>query len=155
MHEAGLERVHFAWAGPLDPGQAHYYRLHGPTLLIEYDNTQNDANHIHSVWHDPGTTSAPTCSAPTTSTATTTAPEPARGAAPRPPAGRRQCGCPIVSTSLGLSSGTSSLASALAARAHNGGVAQSHPHLRGVGQRNELARRGAGGQAWPPPPGHR
>jgi hypothetical protein len=53
MREAGLERVHFAWAGPLDPGRAHYYRLHGPTLLVEFDNTQNNANHIHSVWHDP------------------------------------------------------------------------------------------------------
>jgi hypothetical protein len=55
MREAGLEQLHFAWAGPLEPGTAHYYRLHGPTLLIEYDNTQNDANHIHSVWHDPRT----------------------------------------------------------------------------------------------------
>src|SRR5882724_11473892 len=53
MREAGVERVHFAWAGPLEPGRAHYYRVHGPTLLIEYDNTQNNANHIHSVWHDP------------------------------------------------------------------------------------------------------
>ncbi|HJR03474.1 MAG TPA: DUF3500 domain-containing protein [Methylomirabilota bacterium] len=53
MTEAGAERVHFAWAGPLEPDRAHYYRLHGPTLLIEYDNTQNNANHIHSVWHDP------------------------------------------------------------------------------------------------------
>jgi hypothetical protein len=53
LREAGLERLHFAWAGPLGPGQAHYYRLHGPTLLIEFDNTQNDANHIHSVWRDP------------------------------------------------------------------------------------------------------
>jgi Protein of unknown function (DUF3500) len=53
LHAAGLERVHFAWAGPVDPKRPHYYRLHGPTLLIEYDNTQNDANHIHSVWHDP------------------------------------------------------------------------------------------------------
>jgi len=53
MAEAGAERVHFAWAGPLEPGRAHYYRLHGPTLLIEYDNSQNNANHIHSVWHDP------------------------------------------------------------------------------------------------------
>jgi hypothetical protein len=52
LRAAGLERVHFAWAGPLAPGQAHYYRLHGPTLLIEYDNTQNDANHIHAVWRD-------------------------------------------------------------------------------------------------------
>jgi hypothetical protein len=51
--EAGVERLHFAWAGPLEPGRAHYYRVHGPTLLIEYDNTQNDANHVHSVWHDP------------------------------------------------------------------------------------------------------
>ena len=37
----------------LETGHAHYYRIHGPTVLIEFDNTQNDANHIHSVWHDP------------------------------------------------------------------------------------------------------
>jgi hypothetical protein len=53
MRDAGVERIHFAWAGPLDPARPHYYRLHGPTLLIEYDNTQNDANHIHTVWHSP------------------------------------------------------------------------------------------------------
>jgi Protein of unknown function (DUF3500) len=53
IRDAGLERIHFAWAGPIDPARPHYYRLHGPTVLIEYDNTQNDANHIHSVWHDP------------------------------------------------------------------------------------------------------
>lgn len=53
LRAAGLERVHFAWAGSLDRGQAHYYRIHGPTVLIELDNTQNDANHVHSVWHDP------------------------------------------------------------------------------------------------------
>jgi hypothetical protein len=53
VHAAGIERVHFAWAGSVDPERPHYYRLHGPTVLIEYDNTQNDANHIHSVWHDP------------------------------------------------------------------------------------------------------
>jgi len=53
MRDAGLERIHFAWAGALEAGRAHYYRLHGPTLLIEHDNTQNNANHIHSVWHDP------------------------------------------------------------------------------------------------------
>jgi Protein of unknown function (DUF3500) len=52
LHEAGIDKLHFAWAGGLEPDQAHYYRLHGPTLLIEYDNTRNDANHIHSVWHD-------------------------------------------------------------------------------------------------------
>ena len=53
LHAAGIERVHFAWAGAIDPKRPHYYRLHGPTLLIEYDNTQNNANHIHSVWHEP------------------------------------------------------------------------------------------------------
>jgi hypothetical protein len=53
LREAGVESLHFAWAGSLESGKAHYYRLHGPTLLIEYDNTQNDANHVHSVWHDP------------------------------------------------------------------------------------------------------
>ena len=50
---AGIDAVHFAWAGSQTPQQPHYYRLHGPTLLIEYDNTQNGANHVHSVWHNP------------------------------------------------------------------------------------------------------
>ena len=53
MRDAGADAVRFAWAGPIDPRRPHYYRLHGPTLLIEYDNSQNNANHIHSVWHDP------------------------------------------------------------------------------------------------------
>jgi hypothetical protein len=53
MRAAGIEALHFAWAGPIDPARPHYYRIHGPTLVIEYDNSQNDANHIHSVWHDP------------------------------------------------------------------------------------------------------
>ena len=53
IREAGLGTIHFAWAGPLEPGHAHYFRLHGPRLLIEHDNTQNDANHVHSVWRDP------------------------------------------------------------------------------------------------------
>ena len=48
-----LGTVHFAWAGAIAPGQPHYYRLQGPRLLVEYDNTQNDANHVHSVWRDP------------------------------------------------------------------------------------------------------
>jgi hypothetical protein len=52
IHEADVQKIAFAWAGSLDAARPHYYRLHGPTLLIEYDNTQNDANHIHSVWHD-------------------------------------------------------------------------------------------------------
>lgn len=53
IREAGVDSIHFAWAGGLEPGQSHYYRLHGPTVLIEYDNTQNNANHIHTVWRDP------------------------------------------------------------------------------------------------------
>ena len=50
--EAGIEKVTFAWAGPTEPGMPHYYRIHGPTFLVEYDNTQNNANHIHTVWRD-------------------------------------------------------------------------------------------------------
>jgi hypothetical protein len=42
--------VHFAWAGGKERGEPHYYRVQGKTFLIEYDNTQNDANHVHSVW---------------------------------------------------------------------------------------------------------
>src|SRR4029077_12444224 len=67
MRDAGVENVRFAWAGPIDPRQPpyyglrgptaprqpHSYRLPGPTLLIDYDNSQNRANHVHSVWHDP------------------------------------------------------------------------------------------------------
>ena len=47
-----FDRVTFAWAGSSEPGRPHYYRIQGPTFLIEYDNTQNNANHIHSVWRD-------------------------------------------------------------------------------------------------------
>ena len=50
---APLTAVHFAWAGGRERGEPHYYRLQGPRLLVEYDNTQNDANHIHAVWRDP------------------------------------------------------------------------------------------------------
>lgn len=45
--------VTFAWAGPGEPGRGHYYAIRGPRLLIEYDNTQDGANHIHAVWRDP------------------------------------------------------------------------------------------------------
>lgn len=51
--DAALDAVHLAWAGPAEPGAPLYYRLQGPRLLIEYDNTQRDANHAHSVWRDP------------------------------------------------------------------------------------------------------
>jgi hypothetical protein len=51
--EAALDAVHVAWAGPTEPGAPHYYRLQGPRLLVEWDNTQRGANHAHSVWRDP------------------------------------------------------------------------------------------------------
>ncbi|EWM11927.1 DUF3500 domain-containing protein [Kutzneria sp. 744] len=48
-----IKDVHFAWAGSREPGRPHYYRLQGPRLLAEYDNTQREANHVHTVWRDP------------------------------------------------------------------------------------------------------
>ncbi len=50
--EMGWEGVCFAWAGSGELGQAHYYRIQSQQYLAEYDNTQNDANHIHAVWRD-------------------------------------------------------------------------------------------------------
>lgn len=50
--EQGLAAFRFAWAGSLTPGDAHYFRVHGPATLIEHDNTQNGANHVHAVWRD-------------------------------------------------------------------------------------------------------
>jgi hypothetical protein len=50
--KAGLDRVRFAWAGGTAAGEGHYYRIQGPTFVIEYDNTQNHANHVHSVYRD-------------------------------------------------------------------------------------------------------
>jgi hypothetical protein len=52
IEKAGVENIHFTWAGGIEPGEGHYYRLHGPTFLVEFDNTQNKANHIHTVWRD-------------------------------------------------------------------------------------------------------
>jgi hypothetical protein len=52
LREAGTDRLTFAWAGGTERGDRHYYRVQGPTFLIEYDNTQNDANHVHTVWRD-------------------------------------------------------------------------------------------------------
>ena len=52
IEQAGFERLHFAWAGAQQPGTPHYYRIHGPTVLVEYDNSQSNANHIHTVWRD-------------------------------------------------------------------------------------------------------
>jgi hypothetical protein len=52
LKKAGLDNLTFAWAGELERGKKHYYRVQGPTFLIEFDNTQNDGNHVHSVWRD-------------------------------------------------------------------------------------------------------
>ena len=48
----GFDAITFAWAGSDEPGQGHYYAIKAPSFLIEYDNTQNEANHIHSVLRD-------------------------------------------------------------------------------------------------------
>jgi hypothetical protein len=50
--KAGWGNVRFAWAGGMKPGEGHYYRIQGPGFLIEYDNTQDGANHVHSVFRD-------------------------------------------------------------------------------------------------------
>jgi hypothetical protein len=54
IREGGVQNIRFAWMGATTkaPGAAHYYRIQGPTFLIEYDNTQNNANHQHIVWRD-------------------------------------------------------------------------------------------------------
>ncbi len=52
VRAAGTDDITFAWMGGLKRGEGHYYRVQGKTFLIEYDNTQNGANHIHSVWRD-------------------------------------------------------------------------------------------------------
>jgi Protein of unknown function (DUF3500) len=51
--EAALDAVHFAWAGSTESSAPHYYRVQGPRLLLEWDNTQRGANHAHSVWRVP------------------------------------------------------------------------------------------------------
>jgi hypothetical protein len=50
---ANLDAVHFAWAGGHARGERHYFRVQGPRVLIEYDNTQRGGNHCHGVWRDP------------------------------------------------------------------------------------------------------
>jgi hypothetical protein len=52
LQKAGMDKITFGWAGVVEVGGPHYYRVQGPTFLIEYDNTQNNNNHIHSVWRD-------------------------------------------------------------------------------------------------------
>ena len=52
VRDGGLDKVRFAWAGAIERGKPHYYRVQGPLFLIEYDSTQDGGNHIHSVWRD-------------------------------------------------------------------------------------------------------
>ena len=52
LKKTGLDHLHFAWAGPVSKDEPHYYRIHGGDFVVEFDNRQNGANHIHSVWRD-------------------------------------------------------------------------------------------------------
>jgi hypothetical protein len=52
IEHAGTDKIYFAWAGGIERGEGHYYRVQGPTFLLEFDNTQNNNNHIHAVWRD-------------------------------------------------------------------------------------------------------
>ena len=52
LEAEGFDGLHWAWGGPTEEGNAHYYRIHGGNFVVEFDNRQNGANHIHSVWRD-------------------------------------------------------------------------------------------------------
>lgn len=52
LQSEDFESVRFGWAGSMQRGQPHYYRIQGKSFLVEFDNTQNNANHIHEVWRD-------------------------------------------------------------------------------------------------------
>ena len=52
IREAGIDNLYFSWAGSFSPTEGHYFRIHGPKTLIEYDNVQGNANHVHTVWRD-------------------------------------------------------------------------------------------------------
>ncbi len=54
INSAGLDKIHFAWWGERERNGPHYYRVQGPSFLIEYNNTQNSANHVHSIWRNTG-----------------------------------------------------------------------------------------------------
>lgn len=51
--DAGIEQMHFAWIGADDETKPHYYRLQGPTTIIEFDCTSGTADHVHTIWRDP------------------------------------------------------------------------------------------------------
>lgn len=52
IQQAGWDQVRFGWAGSLEPRKPHYYRIQGPTFLMEFDNSRNSGTHVHSVWRD-------------------------------------------------------------------------------------------------------
>ncbi len=52
LEKAGMDAIHFAWWGDGERNERHYYRVQGPSFIIEYNNTQNAANHVHSMWRD-------------------------------------------------------------------------------------------------------
>lgn len=52
LHRDGVGHLRLAWAGPVARRAGHYYRIHGGNFLVEFDNCQNEANHVHSVWRD-------------------------------------------------------------------------------------------------------
>jgi hypothetical protein len=52
LMQAGIDNIQFAWWGGTERNEPHYYRIQGPTFLVEYNNTQNKANHVHSYWRD-------------------------------------------------------------------------------------------------------
>jgi len=52
IQEGGWDKIYFTWSGGLNKGDLHYYRVHGASFLIEFNNTQNQGNHVHSVWRD-------------------------------------------------------------------------------------------------------
>ena len=52
LRSGGIDHLYVAWAGPVARREGHYYRIHGGNFLVEFDNCQNQANHVHSVWRD-------------------------------------------------------------------------------------------------------
>jgi hypothetical protein len=54
VYRKAASQLYFAWAGGMKKGDGHYYRIQGPTFIIEYNNTQNGGNHVHSVWREFG-----------------------------------------------------------------------------------------------------
>ncbi len=52
IERSGMDGIHFAWWGGAELNQPHHYRIQGATFIIEYNNVQNDANHVHSIWRN-------------------------------------------------------------------------------------------------------